>query len=56
MLIFFPLNLRISITHLDSPDIVEMGLAQMLSQTFDHNLLDEMDVLVLYLLSEKAKL
>ncbi|XP_030447052.1 protein N-terminal asparagine amidohydrolase [Syzygium oleosum] len=37
-------NGKISIAHLDSPDIVEMGLAQMLSQTFDHDLQDEMDV------------
>ncbi|KAF8021730.1 hypothetical protein BT93_G2008 [Corymbia citriodora subsp. variegata] len=37
-------NGKISIAHLDSPAIVEMGLAQMLSQTFGHDLQDEMDV------------
>ncbi|XP_048134541.1 protein N-terminal asparagine amidohydrolase isoform X2 [Rhodamnia argentea] len=37
-------NGKISIAHLDSPAVVEMGLAQMLSQTSDPNLQDEMDV------------
>ncbi|KAI3419966.1 uncharacterized protein J3R85_012902 [Psidium guajava] len=37
-------NGKISIAHLDSPAIVERGLAQMLSQTFDPDSQDEMDV------------
>ncbi|KAL3731777.1 hypothetical protein ACJRO7_028618 [Eucalyptus globulus] len=40
-------NGKISIAHLDSPAIVEMGLAQMLSQIFYHDLQDEMDVHVI---------
>ncbi|KAL3731773.1 hypothetical protein ACJRO7_028617 [Eucalyptus globulus] len=40
-------NGKISIAHLDFPAIVEMGLAQMLSQAFDHDLQDEMDVHVI---------
>ncbi|XP_075644569.1 protein N-terminal asparagine amidohydrolase-like [Castanea sativa] len=41
---FFWKNNRTSVAHMDSPNIVDMGLSQMSSRVIGHNLDAELDV------------
>ena len=41
------MNRRVSVAHMDSPNVVDKGLNQMLSTFVNHRLEDDLDVLLL---------